>query len=513
MSKTPSNKLFRLIKSLSGSEKRYFKLYISDGKSGKTSKYVQLFDAIDLQEVYDDEALRALIYKDEEIQSRKFSELKAYLYELILKSLQNFDEKTSVEFRLKGMLQSVRALYKRSHYADCKALLVKVKKLADRYEAFLYIIEALSWDKQIAYAQSDISFLDKHLPRLEQEEKKCLEQLQNISAFRNIFYRLIVSIRKDPLMRSEEKMTGLKDLINNPLLSDIDQALSFKARLLYYRIYGIYYYSILEYDKVYDVSKKGLELMESFPHLLKEDVSEYISLLSNFTACCGIMNRYDEVAECLHKFQKIKAKTLNDELRIHIEYYSKKFSLCIFTGDFKSALGELLKHQKESQRFDEAFFEKGRFYYQYFYIYFGIGDYDKALEYLNEWLNLPRSMERQDLQSLSRILNLITHFEMGNTLLLEYLLRSTYRYLRSRNRIFLLEKSVLNFISESNKIRTRSELKDAFRKLKKEFEQLAQIPSEKIMFQYFDFIAWLESKIEGKSFPEIVRQRYDESRI
>jgi len=512
MSKTPSSKLFRLIKSLTGSEKRYFKLYISEGRSEKSNKYTQLFDAIDAQKVYDDEALQELIYEGAEIQSRKYSELKAYLYLLILKSLQGFDEKTSVEFKLKGSLQSVRALYKRSHYEDCKELLVKVKKLAYKYEAFLYIVEALSWEKQIAFAQEDIPFLDKELPRLEKEETTCLNQLQNVSAFRNIFYRIIVSIRKDPLLRSQEKIEKLKAVISDPLLQDINQAQSFRARLLYYRIYGIYYYSVLEYDRVYETSKKGLELMEAHPHLLKEDVSEYISLLSNFTACCGLMNRYEEVDECLHKFKKIKPKTLNDELRIHIEFYSKKFSLCIFTGDFSSAQKALKEHEKEAKKFGDHTFERSRFYYQYFYIYFGIGDYDQALEYLNRWLNLPRSMERQDLQSLSRILNLITHFEMRNTLLLDYLLRSTYRYLRSRNRIHQFEKRVLNFISEANKIKTRKELKEAFRKLKRDFEQLAQIPSEKVMFQYFDFIAWLESKIEEKSFPDTIRQRYLDSK-
>ena len=58
MPKTPSIKLFHLIKSLTGSEKRYFKLFVKD-TGGKTSKYIQLFEAIEKQETFDDEALRA----------------------------------------------------------------------------------------------------------------------------------------------------------------------------------------------------------------------------------------------------------------------------------------------------------------------------------------------------------------------------------------------------------------------------------------------------------------------
>ena len=89
-------------------------------------------------EKYDDEALKRLIYANGKIESRKYSELKSYLYELILKSLQGYDEKSSIDFKLKGMLQSIRVLFKRSHYEDCKELLQKVKEKS--YELDYYII-------------------------------------------------------------------------------------------------------------------------------------------------------------------------------------------------------------------------------------------------------------------------------------------------------------------------------------------------------------------------------------
>ena len=45
MPKTPSDKLFRLVNSLSPAEKRYFRIFIR-GKTERDSKYLQLFDAI-----------------------------------------------------------------------------------------------------------------------------------------------------------------------------------------------------------------------------------------------------------------------------------------------------------------------------------------------------------------------------------------------------------------------------------------------------------------------------------
>ncbi|MEL7021626.1 MAG: hypothetical protein AAGK47_08460, partial [Bacteroidota bacterium] len=63
MAKTPSEKLFKLVKSLSAPEKRYFKLFVS-GKGKKDSKYILLFDAIDAMKVFDEELLKASVYKD-----------------------------------------------------------------------------------------------------------------------------------------------------------------------------------------------------------------------------------------------------------------------------------------------------------------------------------------------------------------------------------------------------------------------------------------------------------------
>ena len=510
MPKTPSNKLFRLIKSLTGSEKRYFKIFIK-ANGDKVNKYVQLFDAIDQQEVFDDEALRKLIYQNRPIQSRKYSELKAYLYELILKSLQSFDEKTSVEFRLKGMLQSVKVLYKRSLFEDCKDLLAKGRKLAHKYERFNVVLEILEWEKQIAYAETNIGFLDTELDRIDEEEKAVLQQLRNISEYRNLFFRLLVGLRKDASLRKKEGREKLLKLIDYPLLKDIDSAQSHQARVLYYRIYSLYYFAQADFTNFYQTGIRLIALMEEKPHFLGEDVSEYISTLSNFILACGQMGKYEELEMQLQKMDKIKPKTLDDELKIHRQYYQLKFSLCIAKGAFAEGLQALNNHFKERRKFDPNYFENNTFYYNYFYIYFGVGDYDKALEFLNKWLNLAKSVERQDLQSIARILNLIIHYELGNTVLLESLLRSTYRFLKKRDRLQNVERKIIHFIKEAMEAQSKKDLKNVLENLKTSFEELSQDSfAQSLLTRPFNVMAWLESKIENKPFEQIVQEKFRE---
>lgn len=509
MPKTPSLKLFNLIKSLSGSEKRYFKLFATGNRSDKSSKYLVLFEAIDAQESFDDEALKMKVYRGEEIHSRKYSELKSYLYDLILTALQGYDEKSSVDFKIKGMLQSVRVLYKRSHYEDCRELLPKVKKLAYKYESFPNILEVLTWERKVAYAQMDISFLNSDLVRIDQEEKACLESLRNLSFYQNIFFKILIHIRKNAVLRTEEQKEILNEIIHTDLLKDITLAKTHQAKIYFHRIYGLYYYAIQDYDNFHTASMTVIELIESVPHLLKENTSEYISALSNYVLSCGLLEKYSELEQIMHKFSKIQPVIQSDKLTIYRQLLTANLRIYINKGDFKAGLLLLNKHLKEKDDFKRNAFEKGTFYFQYFYIYFGIGDYDKALEYLNEWLNIPRSIERQDLQSLARVLNLIIHFEMNNTILLDNLLRSTYRFLRNRNRMFKMEKSVLTFIKDANKSASSKELKETFIKLKESFEALAKDPTEKVMFQYFNFIAWADSKFNNESFAAAVKRRYE----
>ena len=44
--------------------------------------------------------------------------------------------------------------------------------------------------------------------------------------------------------------------------------------------------------------------------------------------------------------------------------------------------------------------------------------------------------------------------------------------------------------------------------LRADFVALSQTPSESVMFQYFDFLAWLDSKISGKTFAEVMAEKY-----
>lgn len=508
MAKPPSDRLFHLIRALSPAEKRYFRIFVR-GKTDRDSKYLQLFEAIAAMEHFDDLTLRQKIYQDEVVEGKKYSELKAYLYELILKCLQSFDEQQSVDFRLNQLLQSVSVLYKRGFYDDCKDQLYKAAKIAHQYERFSHQIEIIHWQKQLAYTRMDVDFLHKQLEKLHFEEDRALSQMQNANLYRKIFFSVYTLIKQEALHRGEDRMARMQDLVQQVYFASPDMATSHKARVLYYRTLNLYHYAALEYEQFYETGRKLIDLLDSQPHFLRENLSDYIAGLSNMILACGLLRRYQEVRFYLQKMLDITPITEDDRRKKHRQYFNGAFALYTFTGEFEAARREMIRCQQEAQYFNPEDYETAGFLGQYCYICFGCDDYDAALDYLNEWFSHTRTVEREDLQSLGRILSLIIHFEMGNIVLLESLLRSTTRFMRKKNRLYDLERRIIQFMAELMRLPMGRAQQTAFLKMKADLQNQAILPALKAVLQVFDLESWLQSKIEGQRFASVVKAKFE----
>src|SRR5690554_7734724 len=95
MSKTASPALYELIKSLTKSEKRYFKIYASRHTIGEVNNGIRIFDFIDQQEEFDEEALYTH-FKGEAFLNQ-FPITKNRLYEQIISALDAFHAKNDID--------------------------------------------------------------------------------------------------------------------------------------------------------------------------------------------------------------------------------------------------------------------------------------------------------------------------------------------------------------------------------------------------------------------------------
>src|ERR1700760_302880 len=141
-----SDTLFQLIKSLEKSEKRNFKLYVTRNSASEDLKIVQLFDALDKMDDYDE---AVLLKKNPEIKKQQLSNLKAHLYKQILASLRVINDESNIDIVLHEQMDHARILYNKGLYLQSLKVLDKMKELAHSKNQFTYLQQALFFEKNI----------------------------------------------------------------------------------------------------------------------------------------------------------------------------------------------------------------------------------------------------------------------------------------------------------------------------------------------------------------------------
>ena len=116
-------------------------------------------------------------------------------------------------------------------------------------------------------------------------------------------------------------------------------------------------------------------------------------------------------------------------------------------------------------------------------------------------------MYKRQIQCYARMLHLIAHYELEHYGLLEYLVKSVYRFLKKMEELNLVQKEVLLFLRKAL-YSNPNELTQLFVKLKNKLEKLVVHPYEKRSFTYLDIISWLESKIQNRPVQEVIRDKY-----
>ncbi len=146
------------------------------------------------------------------------------------------------------------------------------------------------------------------------------------------------------------------------------------------------------------------------------------------------------------------------------------------------------------------------FYYKFACLYFGSGDYENTIKYLNKIINWKMDL-RTDLQCYSRLLHLIAHYELGNYDLLEYLIKSVYRFMAKMENLSLVEEEIFRFLRKSFELSPKK-LKPEFGYLLERLKTYEKNRFETRAFLYLDIISWLESKIRDVPVQKIIREKF-----
>lgn len=499
-----SEQLFRLIKSLSKPEKRYFNLFASTHQ--ESSSYLKLFDFINKHENYDERKIKEH-FKNESF-TNQFAVTKHMLYKLILKSMAQYHSEHSIEIILREMLSSAHFLFEKTHFNECSTLIMKAKKLAYKYEKFEILIDIIKIEKKLNTSETnDINTYNAALV-LSEEQKNISQKLENINEYWILFRKISMLMVKYIHLRTEKEKAEVRTIIEHPLMLTEENAHTFQSKIYFYQIKAYYYRLIGETENSSIARIKLLKQWEKQEHFTKEDPSGYIQAIKQVLNIQLDAQKYEEFIITIEKLKSIKSQSESVKLSIFNSYYQLKlvYQINTFSLDSNEFVYESIQEMEKLKNKLSKEVELTMYYLLTLY-FFMKNDFKSALKWNNEIMSDNSSGSREDLKSFSKILNLIIHYELKNFDLLEYILKSTYKYLLKMERLHLFEKTILKFIHQLPKTNARTDIIPHFIVLRTEFAELEKNPNEDKVTRYFDILSWLDSKIENKSFVEIVKAK------
>ena len=113
-----------------------------------------------------------------------------------------------------------------------------------------------------------------------------------------------------------------------------------------------------------------------------------------------------------------------------------------------------------------------------------------------------------DSERFLHLFYVLVHYEAKHYDLLPYLVRSSLHTLEKQKNLGKFEKIMLNFFGDKlSEAAAKPEQAGIFRQLKKELRFFLKDENSKPSFILFDYRAWIESKIENKSFSEMIKSK------
>lgn len=510
MHKQQTDHLVQLIQSLTKAEKRHFRLFATRNQASDDILFLQLFDMIEKQKGYDEESI---INKIPQIKKRQLSNLKAHLYKQLLMSLRLLSKNTNRDVEIREKIDYARVLYSKGLYRHSLEMLDKTKSLALRFNQYILALEIIEFERLI-----ESQYITRSInTRAEELTKEAIEVSQIVSRtqlYSNLSLQLYGLYLKVGYVRTEKDHFFVKEFFNTNLPKHDLEELNFYEKLYLYQSYVWYYHTTQDFLYCYKYAQKWVDLFETHPEMLELEAPLYLKGMHNLLSSLFYLSHYDKyvvVLDQLDNFDQVYSLRSNTNLEgmLHLFRYLHRINLHYIQGTFEEGLTFVpdLLDLMERNPYNWDPHRIMVFNYRIACLYFGSSDYDNAIVFLNHILNAPNPDYREDIQAFARFLNLMAHYELGNKQLVEYLVKSVYRFLNKREELHQVLKEILLFIRRLPRIK-KEHINKEFLKLRDNLVKLENDPYERRPFLYLDIISWLEGKIQGEPIETIIRRKF-----
>lgn len=503
-----TDQLFRLIKSLTKSEKRNFTIFAKRITSSDQLKFIQLFEFIDKQKILNDEiVLNGLTG----IKKNQLSNLKRHLYTQIMTSLRMIHIKKNSSIQVREYYDFAKILYGKGLYLQSLKIVKKAQDLARKNGYDIMLLTLIEFRKLIEarHITRTGAFANNELTALADQN---IDQVSIMIKLSNLRLMIHGEYIKYGHVKDEQGFQRVREYFKQHLPEFDEDSLGFISKSYLYQSYVWLYYIQLDFKRCYESAIKWVNVSKDYPQGIDRDPDLFMRgyhyiLTSAYNI--GDLPNYLKHLEEIEVFRKRYYNRFNDNSKIisFMYVHHGRLNRYFLTGEFKKGVEVLPRTIMRINRYRTKLDDHRIlvFYFKIAWMYFGNNQLDMTIQYLNKITNQHIENLRSDLQGYSRLLFLMAHYDLQNYDIIEYVYKRVKRFYDNYQEKNAVQESVLNFFKKVIKLPV-NEHQDHLKVLQTQLQRLKDDPFEIRPFLYLNFPAWVEAKILNKPMATIIKQ-------
>ncbi|MBK6948061.1 MAG: hypothetical protein IPH16_08405 [Haliscomenobacter sp.] len=504
------DQLFGLVQSLTKAEKRNFRLYARRIQGESDAKFLQLFDLLEKQKEFHEEAL---LRKMKGANKSQFSNLKRHLYQHILTSLRLLEMGKREEIQVREWMDYADILYGKGLYLQALKLLSKAKTLAISMNHDLLHLEIVEFEKRIESRHITRSTTARMEGLTDEAQKRSQinATIVELSNFKLILQRRFINFGH---VKSAEDRQAAERYFQDHFPSIRRDKPTFFEEVYLCQVYYWQHYLLGEYDRCLEYAQQWVRLYDRDARMIDPDVDMYLIGLNHLLVSSFSLRDYAVFRNTLSRLEIFRSGqytrlNYNSKILSFLAVHQGRYNLHFLEGSFPEGL-KLIPRTLRRLKIYEGRLDPHKvliLYYKMAWMHMGAGQAGSAIDYLNKILNAPGKSLREDLQAYTQLLFIMAHYDLGSFDMLDYRIQNTARFINQMKESSKLQKEAIQFFRTllSAPPVTRLAL---FERFSAQLADYRKDPYEQRAFIFLDLPAWVDAKIQDQPLAVAVAQRF-----
>ncbi len=487
--------LDKLVKSLSGSEKKHIQLHSEQLKGDKD--YIVLYQLM-LDEKNSDTTSWQQQFKELH-PSKSLENTAAYLYKIVTDLLVEIRIDQDTWYQQYHHLMKARLCFERSIPSRAFKELRKASKLAAANQHHAVSYQAARMELT---ALADLGFpgLDEQqLVDKQMKAKRTLQSLRQIQEHYSLYELLSHRFTKGKVNKNAQQSKQVNDLILSELsLSTRGSQYQFEPQRLHLLFQSFFFIHTGEYHSALRIFDELTKLIEANESMWDYPPYDYLSALDGILDSLRSIGYYQEMASFIDKTITLSEHPYPEHFKSLALLTANVYQLNRFVGQGESSKAkqfiESLKHNNFHPGNLKGHEKQLELLYFQGLVHFLLDQWHQAKSYLSQLQLTNNPNTTFPVYRVGRLLHILLCYELDDLDYLDYEIRSHKRAFSKRGKAYKTEKLLFNIIMTDPKRRGNAWKAKKRIEIEKKLREIKSDKRELDVLKFFDFGQWALKK-------------------